>query len=57
LTCVADAYFEPRAACRDRQVLIAELSDDVEGLTRRLFERESQRVRRDLALDLGPDMG
>ena len=34
-------------------MLIAELPDDVEGLARRLLEREPQRVRRDLALDLG----
>jgi hypothetical protein len=44
---------EPGRACRDRQPLIAELSDDVERLARRLLEREPQLVRRHGALDLG----
>lgn len=53
---IADTDLEPRTARGDRQVLIAELTDDVERLARRLFEREAQRVRRDLALDLGADV-
>ena len=48
---VADADIEPGLAGSDRQALIAELPDDVEGLSRLLFEREPQRVRSDLLLD------
>lgn len=48
---VADADVEPRLARGDRQTLITELTDDVEGLARLLFEREPQRVLCDLLLD------
>lgn len=48
--------FETRRACGDGKALVAELSDDVEGLARRLFERESELIRCDGTLDLGADM-
>lgn len=48
---VADADIETGLARRNRQPLIAELSDDVEGLAWLLFECEAQRVRGDLFLD------
>jgi hypothetical protein len=54
---VADVDLEPGRARRDRQPLIAELSDDVEGLTRRLLERQAELVRADRALDFGADVG
>lgn len=38
-------------------MLVAELPDDVEGFARRLLEREPQRVRCDLALDLRAHVG
>jgi hypothetical protein len=37
---VADVDLEPRRAGGDRQALVAELSDDVERLSRRLLQRE-----------------
>lgn len=49
---VAHVDLEPRRARRDRQPLIAELTDDVERLARRLLERESELVRGDRAFDL-----
>jgi len=54
---VANADVEPGLARCDRQPLIAELSDDVEGLARLLLEREPQRVLCDLRLDCLAHMG
>jgi hypothetical protein len=48
---VADADIEPLLAGCDREALITELTDDVEGFAWLLFERESQCVLRDLLLD------
>ncbi len=48
---------EPCRTGGDREPLIAELPDDVEGLSRRLLEREPQLVRRHRTLDLRADMG
>jgi hypothetical protein len=48
---VTDADIEALLAGGDRQPLIAQLTDDVKRLARLLFEREAQRVRRDLFLD------
>jgi len=50
---VADVHFEAALAGGDREPLITELTDDVKRLSRRLFEREPELVRRDRALDLG----
>ncbi len=49
---VADVDLEALLTGGDRQPLIPELSDHVEGLARRLLERHPQRVRLDRALDL-----
>lgn len=51
LRAVADVDLESFLAGRDRQLLIAELTDDVKRLSRRLLERESQCIGRDRALD------
>jgi hypothetical protein len=48
---VADADIEPLLAGCDREALIAELTDDIEGLAWLLFERETQCVLCDLLLD------
>ncbi|HSG63544.1 MAG TPA: hypothetical protein VLD39_01020, partial [Gammaproteobacteria bacterium] len=48
---VADADIEAALARSDGQPLISELADDVERFARLLFEREAQRIRRDLLLD------
>lgn len=51
-----DVDLKTLSAARDRQPLIAELPDDVEGLSGRLFQGESQRVCRDRTLDLRADV-
>jgi len=56
LRALADVDLETLSAGRDRQPLVAELADDVEGLADRLFEGEPQGVRRDRAFDLGADV-
>jgi hypothetical protein len=48
---VTHPHFETAPRGRDRQVAIAEASDQVEGLSRRLLECEAHRVVRDVALD------
>jgi hypothetical protein len=53
LGAIADVDLEALLAGCDRQALIAELTDDVKRLARRLLERQPQRVRGDRALDLG----
>jgi hypothetical protein len=52
LRVVADVDLESFSPRRDRQPLIAELTDDVKRLADRLLEREAERIRRDRALDL-----
>jgi len=54
---LADVHFEPLLSRGDRQALVAELADHVKRFARRLLEREPQRIRRDLALDLGAHVG
>jgi hypothetical protein len=49
---VADVDLEPRVAGGDRETLVTELPDHVEGLARWLLEREPQLVRGDLPLHL-----
>lgn len=56
LGAIADVDLESFLARGDRQALVAELADHVEGLLQRLLERQPQRVRRDRALDLGADV-
>lgn len=51
---VADVHLQALFARRDRQPLIAQLTDDVKRLPRWLLERQAQLVRRDRALDLDP---
>jgi hypothetical protein len=52
LRVVADVDLESFPSRRDRQPLIAELTDDVKRLADRLLEREAQRIRGNRALDL-----
>lgn len=51
---VADVHLQALFARRNRQPLIAQLTDDVKRLPRWLLERQAQLVRRDRTLDLGP---
>jgi len=56
LGAIADVNLEALLARGDRETLVAELADDVEGLLQRLFERDSQRIGRHGALDLCPNV-
>jgi hypothetical protein len=49
----SDVDLQTALASRDRQPLIAELADDVEGFTWRLLQREPDLVRLHGAFDLG----
>lgn len=51
---VADAHGELSRQRRDRQVLITETTDEVEGLLRRLLSRQAQRIRLDGPFDCRP---
>jgi hypothetical protein len=48
---LADAHAHAAFGRRDRQLAIAELTDQVEGLLRLLLPRQAQRVVADVALD------
>jgi hypothetical protein len=48
---VTDLHTQARAGSRDAQVAVAEATDDVEGLPRRLLQRQTHRVRRHPFLD------
>jgi len=53
---VADLDTHAAARCCDRQLLFAELADQVERLLRRSLMRKPQRVRRDVLLDRSPHL-
>jgi hypothetical protein len=53
---VAHLHAQATAGRSDRQVLVAQTTDQVEGLSRRLLERQALRVLRDALLDRLPHL-
>lgn len=57
MSCVADLYAKRTAGGRNAEVLVAEATDEIEGLLRGLLTREPQGVGLDLRFDGGADLG